>query len=229
MAAMITSMDDAIGRILQTIDDGGIRENTFVWFISDNGGIKEFPASNRPLRGHKRQLFEGGIRVPACVRWPQGFAGGREVAVPTAYIDVLPTLMEVAGVDDHAGEPLDGFGLLGALKGGQSPALRDLYFYEGQDGRQNEQVAVITPQWKLIIIGKDVSYGVTGEHNVMLFDINEDPYEDRNIAAEHPDIVAELTDRLIVYRKLQPVDAVPPFNQGRAGFAAPKDWRIPGE
>ena len=109
LAAMITCMDDGIGRILAAIDRAGIKQNTLVWFFSDNGGIRGVAENNLPLRGNKLDVFEGGVRVPACVRWPAGLQGGRKVTAPLANIDVLPTLMRVAGIKEHGGRPLDGW------------------------------------------------------------------------------------------------------------------------
>ena len=141
IAGMITCLDDGIGKILDSIDRAGIRDNTLVWFFSDNGGIKEFADNNLPLRGNKLDLLEGGIRVPSCVRWPGGFDGGRKIALPTAFIDIFPTLMRIAGVEDHGGKPVDGVALVDVLRGETTEMNRELFFYEGQQGPHAESVA----------------------------------------------------------------------------------------
>ncbi|MDH3582871.1 MAG: sulfatase-like hydrolase/transferase, partial [Phycisphaerae bacterium] len=229
LAAMISSMDDGIGHILAAIDRAGVRENTLIWFMSDNGGIKGVAKNNLPLRGDKLQVFEGGIRVPACVRWPAGFPGGRKLTAPMGCIDVLPTLMAAAGLREHGGKPLDGIDMLGVLRGQTPRVKRDLYFYHGQNGPEKEHLALITPKWKLVILGPDVSRNPAGSpgHQRLLFDIIGDPYEETDLSAKEPETVAAMTHRLVEFRKLQPKDSAPPYGQGRAGFKAPKDWRIP--
>ena len=229
LAAMITCMDDGIGRILRAIDRAGIRENTLVWFFSDNGGIGRVKENNLPLRGDKASVFEGGIRVPACVRWPARLDGGRKVSAPLANVDVLPTLMEIAGVSDHGGKPLDGVAALDVLTGEAATVTRNTFAYIGQQGPDNEQLAILTPEWKLVLLGPDVSTNdpASGRHRRLLFRITEDPNETHDLAAEHPDVVNRLTTRLVEFRRLQPTDEVPPYGQGRRGFKPPKDWRIP--
>ncbi len=229
LAAMITCLDDGIGRILDSIDEAGIRDNTMVWFMSDNGGIEVVPDNNLPLRGNKADVFEGGVRVPASVRWPAGFSGGRKIDTPAAYIDVLPTVMNALGISDHGGKPVDGVTLLGVLKGEYDIPARDLYFYVGNRGPANEQVAIISSQWKLIVLGPNIERGTGEKNRVLLFDILHDPHEENDVSADHPDVVDELSKRLVAFRQLQPVDAVHPSAQGRNNFRAPADWRIPDE
>ena len=115
LAAMISSMDQGIGRILDALDRNGVADNTLVWFFSDNGGVGA--GDNGPLRDQKASVFEGGIRVAAAMRWPGQVPAGSTVNAPLAYIDVLPTLMGVAGLDDHGGKPLDGLDARGVLTG----------------------------------------------------------------------------------------------------------------
>jgi len=99
-AAMVTAMDEGIGQILAALSAKGVADDTFILFFSDNGaGIG---GDNAPLRGRKATVFEGGVRVPAVVRWPKGgLRGGRKVSCPMGFIDVLPTLMRIAGTKDQ--------------------------------------------------------------------------------------------------------------------------------
>src|SRR5690606_14443620 len=90
LKAIFWNMDQGIGRILKTIDESGEANNTQVWFLSDNGGVREFKKNNQPLRGAKLTTFEGGLRVPACVRWPAQWEGGRKLKDRLGYIDVMP-------------------------------------------------------------------------------------------------------------------------------------------
>lgn len=231
LAAMITCMDDGIGRILKAIDDAGIRENTLVWFFSDNGGVRGVADNNLPLRGDKLSVFEGGIRVPALLRWPAGIKGGRKVTAPLTQMDVMPTLMKIAGVTDHGGKPLDGRDVTAVLRGEEKTLDRTLFFYHGQQGPNNEHLAVITPRWKLIVLGPDVreNDAISDKHQRYLFRIADDPHEKTNVAAEHADVVKRLIGELKAFRAFQPADAIPPYGQGRRGFTAPKDWRIERE
>jgi len=93
VAAQDECMDDGIGRILKAIEDSGAKDNTLVWFLSDNGGIDVIPENNAPLRGHKLTAYEGGIRAPAAVWWPGVIEGGRKCATPVVHVDLMPTLM----------------------------------------------------------------------------------------------------------------------------------------
>lgn len=228
LAAMIACMDDGIGRILAAIDKAGVRDNTLVWFLSDNGGVGGVKDNNLPLRGSKLSVFEGGVRVPAAVRWPGGLKGGRKVSAPLSVYDILPTLMRIAGVKDHGGKPLDGADAFDVLVGKTAELDRELYFYHGQSGPEDELLAVIDGKWKLVILGPDVRRGgyPSAEHRVMLFDIAADPYEKRDVSDQHVGVVGRLAAKLVAFRRLQPKGAVSPYGQGRRGFAPPPNWRL---
>ncbi len=226
LAAMISSLDQGVGRILQTLDEQKIADKTLVWFFSDNGGVGV--GDNRPLRAGKGTVFEGGIRVAAALRWPGKLPAGRKLAAPTAYIDVLPTLMQFAGIEPHGGQPLDGRGLADVLTGKDEPVDRDIYSYIGQNGEDREQIALTEPEWKLVVIGRKLSDPAPAVSRQMhLFRIAEDPYEERNLAANHPDVVARMLEKLKTFRALQPPSAVPPYGERPADFVAPKEWKIP--
>ena len=226
LAGMISCMDDGIGRILETIDKAGIRENTLVWFFSDNGGIGKIPDNNLPLRGNKLDVFEGGVRVPALIRWPAKLAGKRKISAPLGCVDVLPTLMRYAGIVDHGGKPLDGLDVSKVLAGEQKQLKRELFFYHGQAGLDKEEIALLTPEWKLVILGPDVRQENAAGQETFLFRISEDPLEKKNVAGEYPQVVNQLRERLVALRKLQPADAVPLYLGGKQGFRAPKDWEV---
>jgi arylsulfatase B len=228
LAAMISCLDEGIGRILDTLDSKKIAGETLVWFFSDNGGIP--PGNNRPLNGRKGTVFEGGIRVAAAARWPGKIPAGKTIDVPLAYVDVLPTLMRVANVKAHGGKPLDGVDALDVLTGKQTELKRDLYSYIGQQGEANEQITVIEPEWKLIVTGARITNDDVprSKRTTHLYRIASDPYEKNDLAADHPEIVERMWTKLLKFRALQPADAVPPYGQGKEGFKAPKEWRIPG-
>lgn len=230
LAAMISCMDDGIGRILRSIDDAGVAENTIVWFFSDNGGIQAVAENNLPLRGNKLSVFEGGVRVPACVRWPAGLKGGRKVSAPLSCMDVLPTVARLAGIGRQSTKPLDGLNVLPVLTGEQTVLKRDLFFYHGQSGEQNELNALTTPEWKLIILGPCLSKSDfhSEKHQRMLFAIVDDPLEKNDLAEKHPEVVAMLASRMVEFRRLQPVSAIDPYNLKKPDFVPLENWRIPG-
>ena len=235
-AAMVACMDDGIGRVLRALDEKGIADNTIVLFFSDNGGGPG--ASNTPLRGGKQTLFEGGIRVPAAIRWPAGgLAGGREVSGPMGYIDVLPTLRRIVGAGKHRGKPLDGTDVYDVMTGRADPPKRKWYSYWDQSGEQNERLAVISGQWKLVREGPPIlSPPATGgakarvtAAKLYLFKINDDPNEKTDLAQQHPDIVKALLKDLKAFRALRYEQGLPPYGDGRKGFKAPKDWTMPAK
>lgn len=231
IAAMVWSMDQGIGRILEAIEASGEADRTIVWFFSDNGGIADIPDNNLPLRGNKLDAYEGGVRVAACVRWPAAWPGGREIAEPLSVIDVLPTLLAASG-QAPAGAPnlpLDGIDA-GTLLRGEVERLppRELYHYHGQSGPRNEVIAISTPEWKLVVLGPQLtSAGLLPDHKVQLFRIAEDPYEQKDLVSSHPEVVRGLAEKLIRFRALQPADAVPPYGKGPGrNFVPPEKWRI---
>jgi arylsulfatase B len=227
LAGMVAALDRGVGTVLQAIDQAGVREDTLVLFFSDNGGVGGI-GSNVPLRDAKASVFEGGIRVPAAVRWPAGFAGGRKVAAPMANIDVLPTLMAAAGLREHGGKPLDGLNMLDVWAGRKKEIGRELYNYIGQTGADREQVSVITPEWKLVVVGQELTdeEAPPSSRRLHLFRIAEDPREQRDLASERPEIAEWLLGKAKAFRALQPLDAVPIYSQGQEGFVAPKPWRL---
>jgi arylsulfatase A-like enzyme len=123
---------------------------------------------------------------------------------------------------------MDGRLLRSVLRGERRPPSRELGFYDGQDGPEDEQVAIRTSEWKLIVRGPDLTRGGPGpEHSVELFAIERDPEEREDVAARHPERVRELSERARAYRALQPGESVAPYWEGYEGFTPPSDWRIP--
>ena len=232
LRAMIRSLDQGVGRLLSAIDKTSQAANTQVWFMSDNGGVGKFKPNNRPLRGSKLTTFEGGVRVPACVRWPAKWPGGRKLENTVGYIDVAPTILASAGIDSasaNSAGPLDGTDL-GDLFTGAADNFpeRDWYSYHGQSGADRETIAVKTAEWKLVVVGPDITSNRLGDkHTVSLFRMPTDLLEKKNVASSQPEIVESLLKKLIAYRRLQPAESVPTFREGAAGFVPWKDWKIP--
>ncbi len=225
-AAMGESLDTGVGRILDALDAHGIADNTFVLFFSDNGGVVGV-GDNTPFRGAKASVYEGGIRVAAAARWPAGgIVGGGSVSAPVAYIDVLPTLLGIVGMEPPGERPLDGRDVLGVLAGGAADAPRDLYSYVAVGSGAVEQVAVIEPEWKLVVVGPELTQpGAPDASRTLLYAIESDPHELEDVSRDRPETVARMMEKAIAFRALQPPDAVPPYNAGREGFVAPPNWK----
>jgi len=188
-AAMITRMDKDVGRIIDLLKELGIDDNTIVFFTSDNGahgggGTLEFFKASGPLRGIKRDLYEGGIRTPMIVRWPGKISSGSVSNYIGAFWDIMPTLAEITGTDSPS--EIDGISFLPELLGKEQPTHHHLYweFYE-QDGKQ----AVRKGKWKAVRLNlhKDF-YGAPVE----LYNLEEDISERNNVADQNPEIVKDM-------------------------------------
>jgi len=185
LAAMITRMDRDVGRLMAALRDAGIDENTLVIFASDNGAAytdKQFNHSG-PLRGHKRDMYEGGIRTPAVARWPGRIKAGRVSEQVWAFWDVLPTFADLTGQKPPKG--LDGVSFLPALvddKPVQHPPLYFEFHERGfsQAARMGDMKAVRTG------LGKPLE----------VYDLKADPGETKNLAAQNPDLVKKFEEFL---------------------------------
>lgn len=195
-AAMITRLDAYVGEIMDVLDRKGMADNTILIFSSDNGPHEEGGADptffNRDgvLKGLKRSCHEGGIRVPFIVRWPGHVPAGVKNQHPIAFYDIMPTFCDIIGVQDYVaqyrnpslGEAdyFDGITFLPTLQGNDSQQQAHPYLY--WEFNETNQIAVRKDNWKLI-----VKSGVSE-----LYDLSTDIHEDNNLAAQHPDKVAEL-------------------------------------
>lgn len=187
-AAMIEGMDTEIGRFLKALDEAGLQESTLIIFKSDNGG---YNGDNRPLRGFKGMLYEGGIRIPLIVRWPKNVEPGTTCDVPVISMDTYPTLLEIAGLPPTPNQPLDGKSLLPLLRQSASLERDALFFhYPNYAFHQRNRLggAVRVGRFKLI-----KRYG-TGE--LELYDLNDDISERRNLANSKPGLAKRLEGRL---------------------------------
>jgi arylsulfatase A-like enzyme len=181
LMAMLQHLDLGVGRVVSTLKQEGVWENTLVFFLTDNGGSRAMSADNTPLRGFKQQNYEGGIRTPFIVAWPGGFKGGRTVATPVSSLDLLPTALEAAGLTPPTDRPLDGRSLLPLLTGRTDRHIGTFYWSEGSSGGW----AVRSGDWKLVV--------QRGQTKGELFDLARDPAETKDLAAGEPAKVAELT------------------------------------
>jgi len=169
------------------IDESGLRENSLVIFTSDNGGHASIPArfnTSGPLRGFKRDLTEGGIRVPFIARWPETIPANKTSDAVIAFQDMLPTFADLAGAEPP--RTIDGRSVARELKGhvrAQRPGY--LYWDYGHCRRRYDQ-AVRWKNWKGIRLGR------TGA--IQLYDLSEDIGEEHNVATSHPDVVERIAE-----------------------------------
>jgi len=195
-AAMVTRMDRDVGRILAQLESLGIDRQTIVFFTSDNGAeiyyfrrsgeIDQYAAilnSSGRLRGYKRDLTDGGIRVPMIVRWPGRVPAGAVNDYVWAFWDFLPTAAELAGVDPP--EDVDGISVMPTLLGKQQETHEFLYWEFFERGFQQ---AVRYDKWKAIRLKQG--------QPLVLYDVTKDLGEEHDVAAQHPDVVARIEDYL---------------------------------
>jgi arylsulfatase A-like enzyme len=199
-AGVVETMDDCVGRLMAKVEALGLAERTIFIFASDNGGLHvlESPGTpathNTPFRAGKGYLYEGGIREPLIVRWPGKVKPGAVCDTPVVFTDLVPTLMEAAGLSAaKTTGPLDGASIMPLLTGGQF-APRTLFWhypnYSNQGGRPAS--ALREGNWKLVEQLEDGS--------VELYDLAKDPGEQTNIAAADPALTAQLRKKLADWR-----------------------------
>ncbi len=195
-AAMVESMDENVGRLLDTLESEGIAEDTLVIFTSDNGGLstsENAPTCNAPLSEGKGWMYEGGTRAPLIAHWPGRITLGTTCSVPICSIDLFPTFMSLAGVDaSHIA--IDGVDLTQLLDG-SNVLDRDALFwhyphYGNQGGTPGSSVR--HGDYKLIEFYED--------NRLELYNLAEDISETRNLAADEPERVWELHERLLAWR-----------------------------
>lgn len=209
-AAMIASVDESVGRVLKTLDDLKLADDTVVIFSSDNGGVGGYVregikkagdvTDNAPLRSGKGSLYEGGVRVPWVVRWPGKVPAGTTDA-PVISVDLLPTLATLAGAKLPANQTLDGVSMVECVTtGGKAAPVRDLFWhFPGYLGagagqwRTTPAGAIRSGNWKLI------EFFETG--TLELYDLAADVSQKTNLAEKEPERVKELHAKLVAWRK----------------------------
>jgi arylsulfatase A-like enzyme len=175
---MIATVDERIGRFVAMLEAEGLADNTLLIFLTDNGTAEGDALYNAGMRGKKTSLYEGGHRVPCWIRWPRGNLGApRDIDALTQCQDLLPTLIELCGLQVPAGAAFDGTSLAPLLRGAAQPELEDRILVVQQ--RPNKgQGAVMWRKWRLV--------------QEELYDISRDLAQTKDVAAEHPDIVQRL-------------------------------------
>ena len=184
-AGMIRGLDRGIGQVLQALEDNDISDNTMVIFVSDNGGAGYvgLPDLNKPYRGWKMTFFEGGIHTPFFIRWPDMIPAGTTYDSAVAHVDIFSTALAAAGAQPPADRIIDGVNLMEyALPEKQSTLVRPLYW------RTGGYKVVMQDGWKLQLLEQN---GKT-----WLFNLNEDPTEQKDLSASEPDMLKIMTSLL---------------------------------
>lgn len=178
-AAMLSNLDDNIGKLLNKLEKDGLLNNTMIWFMSDNGGYSETQqkhANNGLLRGEKAGLYDGGIRVPAMVLWKGRIKSNQVISTPVCNIDLLPTICSILKIKKPLTSPVvDGKDISSLIFKNKSTP-RDIYW------RYNKQSAIRSGKWKLV-------------NGIELYDLEKDISEKLNLASTYPEIVKTLQQK----------------------------------
>jgi arylsulfatase A-like enzyme len=219
-AAMVESMDRAVGRVLDELETRGYDDNTIIVFTSDDGGLatsEGHPTSNLPLRGGKGWVYEGGLLNPLIIKWPGVTEPGSETDLITISTDIFPTLLEMADLPLREEQHVDGLSIAGALKDQKESTGREaLYWhyphYSNQGGFPGG--AIRMEDWKLIERYED--------GRVHLYNLAEDIAEQNDLADQYPERVQDMREKL--HQWYEEVDAK--FLRAREG--GPEPWQ-PGQ
>ncbi len=180
LMAMLKHLDDGVGDVVATLKKEGVWDNTLLFFLTDNGGAMTMHADNTPLRGSKQFNYEGGIRTPFIISWPDRFSGAREIHTPVVSLDILPTVLDAVGIKVPKDKHFDGKSILPVLEGKKDVLHENFFWSEG--GRTGEW-AVRSGDWKLVV----------HKARIELFDLGKDVSEPNDLSKKHPDIVKNLT------------------------------------
>jgi len=219
---VVEEIDWSTGRILNTLRDLGLEDQTLVVFTSDNGpapslGLRFQGGSTGPFRGRKHTVWEGGLRVPCIMRWPRHLpAGVIEKGVAT-LMDFFPTLIESAEGAIPSDRPIDGYNILPLLQGKQSSPYSAFYYFSGAN-----ILAVRSGPWKLHLTRQDPGANDDGQGRlsaVQLYNLEQDPSERNDLARSHPEIAARLKAQTEVFRSgTQPGILIPPWRWLTSAF-----------
>lgn len=227
-AAMIASVDESVGRVMKTLDELGLAENTVLIFSSDNGGVGGYEregvkggdiTDNAPLRSGKGSLYEGGTRDPFVVRWPGVTKPGSTSDVPTIHVDVFPTLLEIAGAEKPK-QVLDGESLVKIFRDPAATLQREAIYqhfpgYLGAGGgtwRTTPVGLIEIGDWKLMEFFED--------GRLELYNLRDDIGESKNLAKENPDKTKELHTKMLAWRAAIHAP-MPTKNDGKKSADAP--------
>ena len=219
-AAMVTCLDDAIGRILAALDEHNFQaERTLIFFCSDNGGIPRL-GSNGKLRAGKGTLYDGGIRVPALMRWNDVIKPATVVHEPLHIVDIYATLLRLAGAPLAQPKPVDGRDAWATIAGGKpSPHKFILHNHTPFHG------AIRMGDWKLIHNGqvRANATAAPAKERWELFNLRNDPSEVSDVGDQHPEVLKRLKDKLATLGAAAAPPNIAP-NRPWPGFKSPKVW-----
>jgi len=198
---MVENIDYNIGRLFDGLKNFGIDDNTLVIFLSDNGrassGVKEYDTRENFLRGKKADVYEGGIKSPCVFRWPGKISENRRVDALAAYIDIMPTVLAVSGTKKPKELKFDGMDIMPMVQ--EKVKKRDeniiIQWHQGLQPQINRSFTVMGQKYKLTQSqGGFHNSGkfLAGQYKYELFNIENDPYEQNNIASQHPDLVKKM-------------------------------------
>jgi arylsulfatase A-like enzyme len=234
---MISNIDTNIGRLLAKLDEWGIASDTIVIFMTDNG--PQQPRYNSGMRGRKGTVFEGGTRVPFFVRWPAEVPGDRDIERIAAHIDIAPTLAYACGGKMPGDRTIDGNNFLGLWRDAPvSYRDRALFFqwHRGDVPEMYRAFAVRTQRWRLVQPDGVADKAKFDKTKLMLFDIQKDPYEMKDVAADNPDVVADLKRKYEAWfkdvestRKFAPPRIVIGSDKEPATILTRQDMRVAGQ
>lgn len=212
-AAMDTMLDRHIGELLALLKELNIDERTIVFFVSDNGAAQRFDGvldSSGPLRGFKRSMYEGGIRVPMVVRWPGRIKASKVSSLPCYFADVMPTLAELAGASKHMPSNIDGLSIVPTLRGQARKQKKHEFMYwewhkynwgKRRNIADGLMQAVRMGDWKAVRHSSNVPFE--------LYNLGADIGEKNNVAAKHPDIIAKI-ERFVATARTDPRPQIEP-------------------
>jgi len=191
-AGMVESLDQSVGRIMEKLDQMGVADNTVVILTGDNGG--DYDETTGGLKGYKGFSHEGGTREPLLVKWPGKTRADSTCDEKVIGTDFYPTMLEMAGLPLKPDQHQDGVSIVPLLSGSSKKLDRDtLYWHYPHYHRTKPYGAILHGDWKLIEFFEDGS--------LELYDLNADPHETKNLAAEQPEKVQQLLKELVVWRK----------------------------
>ncbi len=181
---MDENIDENVGKILAKVDELGLKENTLVIFMTDNGPHvpRNEPRYDAGMRGRKGQVYEGGIRVPCILRWPGTLPAGEDLAIPAAHIDLFPTLLAICGIDAKPEKPIDGRNLWPAIQERDNDFFERPLVFQWHRGDRPEPFNSSAIRMGNLKLVKDDE----------LYDLAADPGETTNIIADHPEEAARL-------------------------------------
>ena len=188
LMAMLECENNAIGKVLDELERRKLDRNTIVVFVSDNGGARNNSSNNGALRDYKHSVYEGGIRIPFMISWPGRLRADSVSQEPVMFLDIMPTLVAATGAEMPSGRVYEGRNMLPVLTGKSSAPLHDALFWDGAE----EKTAVRSDDWKL----------VNNSGKIELFNLRQDVGEKTDLAAQKPEMVAQLRQKFDAWSKL---------------------------